>query len=342
MKKFMMTTAIVAVTSFGAVAQTTDQTEQQQQAGEQQQQEQQHMVPAFLVSDFTGKDLYTLNVDEARQLRDDREGQQAGWERDRMRWESGQTFGAHRDQWENVGNIDDVVMTGDGEIRGIIIDVGGFLGIGARTVMVDIDHLYFVRDNDGQNGWFTDTADAFSIVAAMTEEELESLPEFEEEQLQQGFERRADDRQETAVTGERTDEMAMQDDQAMQDDEAMQQDQAMQDQQAMEDDAQARTQAPQGYEMMAEEQRTVDNLMGADVYDAQGEQIGSVEDLVLGDGNEISHIVLDVGGFLGIGEHRVALEVNEVDIFWSAEDDEVRVQVPMTQEQLEEMPEYEG
>jgi sporulation protein YlmC with PRC-barrel domain len=364
MKKLMMTTAIVAVTSLGAVAQTTDTTtDQTQQQQQDQAQQQQQMVPAFLATDFTGKDLYTVDVDEARQLRDQHQQQDRGWERTQMRWESGQTFGAQRDRWENVGSIDDIVMTGDGEIRGVLIDVGGFLGIGARTVMVDLDHLYFVRDQDGGDGWFTDTADDFFIVAAMTEAELESLPEFDEDQLRAGLERRAyDDRRQEpgAMMGhdgevaaqegrdaEVTEQQAMQDDPAtedevaMQDDQAAQQEQAMQDDQAMQGDRQARTQAPEGYQMMADEQRTADNLMGADVYDGENQQIGSVEDIVL-DGNEISHLVLDIGGFLGIGEHRIALSMQEVDIFWSDQDDEVRVQVPMTQEELEQMPEYDS
>jgi len=391
MKKFMMTTAIVAVTSLGATAQTADQTQQQQTQDQQQQtQQQQDRVPAFLASDFTGKNLYTFEGEDARMWRDEqrewREQQRMGTApqpqqqpgmqdqqqaeadpqqqqaqtgtqpeaqpgaepgvhpqaQQRQRWETGDAFAGQRDQWNNVGNIDDVIMTADGEIRGIIIDVGGFLGIGARTVMVDIDELAFVPDHTNGTGWFADTADDFSIVVAMSEEELESLPEWDEDQLRAGMEPRArhepgarmghdgDVALQEGRDAEHTDDVAMQDDQAVQDDPAMQQ------------DRQARTQAPEGYEMMADEQRTADNLMGADVYDAQGEQIGSVEDLVLGDGNEISHLILDIGGFLGIGEHRVALDSQEVDIFWSEADNEVRVQVPMTQEELEQMPEYEG
>ncbi|MCA0205239.1 MAG: photosystem reaction center protein H [Proteobacteria bacterium] len=53
---------------------------------------------------------------------------------------------------------------------------------------------------------------------------------------------------------------------------------------------------------------------------------------------ELSHAILDVGGFLGIGEHRVAVPVSDLQVYRSA--DEVRIYLPWTQEQLESLPEY--
>ena len=334
MNKLMFTTAIVAVTSFGAYAQTTDTTTDQTTSEDTQ------VVPAFLVSDFTGKNLSTLDIDEARDLRDSATADdRSSWDQTRMRWESGQTFTANRDRWENIGDIGDIVMTADGEIHGVLIDVGGFLGMGTRTVMVDLDHLYFVVDGDGTSGgWFSDTADDFFIVAAMTQTELEGLPEFDADQLRSGLERRGyeDRRHEPGATmghDGQTEQREGRD--------ASVTEQQAQDQQAMQEDQQARTQAPEGYEMMARDQQTADALIGADVYDGENQQIGTVQDLVL-DGHDVSHLVLDIGGFLGLGEHRVALPVQEVDIFWSDQDTDVRVQVPMTKDQLEQLPEHDA
>ena len=330
MNKLMLTTAIVAMTSFGAHAQTTDTNTDQTTTADRQ------VVPAFLVSDFTGKNLYTLDIDEARNLResataDDR----SGWDRSRMRWESGETFTAHRDRWENIGNIDDIVMTADGEIHGVLIDVGGFLGLGARTVRIDLDHLYFVVDDGGTGGgWLADTADDFFIVAAMTETELEGLPEFDADQLRSGLEWQGDQArmdEQGAATGQSG---------QVEQGEMVTEEQA-QDQQAMQEGRQARTQVPEGYELMAPDQRTADALMGADVYGGENQQIGTVQDLVL-DEQDVSHMVLDIGGFLGLGEHRVALPVQEVDILWNDQDNEVRVQVPMTQDELEQLPEHDA
>ena len=334
MNKLLLTTAIVAVTSFGAYAQTADTTTDQTTSAETQ------VVPAFLVSDFTGKNLYTLDIDEARGLRDSEtvDGRRS-WDQTRMRWESSQTFTANRDRWEDIGSIGDIVMTADGEIHGVLIDVGGFLGMGTRTVMVDLDHLYFVVDGDGTSGgWFSDTADDFFIVASMTKTELEGLPEFDADQLRSGLQRRGyeDRMHEPGATMGHDGQVAEREGR-----DASVTEQQAQDQQAMQEDQQARTQAPEGYEMMARDQRTADALIGADVYDGENQQIGTVQDLVL-DGTEVSHLVLDIGGFLGLGEHRVALPVQDVDIFWSDQDADVRVQVPMTQDQLEQLPEHDA
>lgn len=92
----------------------------------------------------------------------------------------------------------------------------------------------------------------------------------------------------------------------------------------------------------AGEERTADRLMGATVYDAEGDNIANVDDVLFDADHAISHLVMDVGGFLGLGSHTVALGLDDVDITWSDEDDNVRVQVSMSQDQLEELPEYEG
>lgn len=54
---------------------------------------------------------------------------------------------------------------------------------------------------------------------------------------------------------------------------------------------------------------------------------------------QITHAVLDIGGFLGMGEHRVAVPISDLAIYRS--DSETRVYLPWTQEQLEALPEYD-
>lgn len=54
---------------------------------------------------------------------------------------------------------------------------------------------------------------------------------------------------------------------------------------------------------------------------------------------QITHAVLDIGGFLGLGEHRVAVPISDLAIYRS--DNETRVYLPWTQEQLEALPEYD-
>lgn len=51
-----------------------------------------------------------------------------------------------------------------------------------------------------------------------------------------------------------------------------------------------------------------------------------------------THAVLDIGGFLGMGEHRVAVPIADLQIYRS--DSETRVYLPWTREQLEALPTY--
>ena len=297
MKKLMLTTALVAATSMGAFAQTAETTPsadvEMTQTGA--------TVPAFLVSTFTGKSLHTLDSDETRALNETRATNEA------VRWESSEAFAAGRDNWENIGNIDDVVLTQDGELRGVLLDIGGFLGIGARTVMVDLDDLYFVADDTTAE----DLSD-FSVVATMTRDQLENLPEWDEAQLTTGFEARSYNDAAAQPTG--VDGMQAAD----------------------------RDTAMEGYAPIPAEELTAERILGANVYDTAGENIATVDDLVLGADGEVTHAVMDVGGFLGLATYTVALDINDLDVMWHAEDDDVRVQVSATQAQLEAMPEYEG
>ena len=76
------------------------------------------------------------------------------------------------------------------------------------------------------------------------------------------------------------------------------------------------------------------------MFDATGEEIGNVEDLVLRN-QQVQGLVVDIGGFLGLGAHTVNLPVHSADIRWMPADEDVRVQVPMTRAQLEAMPEHD-
>src|SRR5690606_23820031 len=55
------------------------------------------------------------------------------------------------------------------------------------------------------------------------------------------------------------------------------------------------------------QQISADDLIGSDVYSAQDENIGSVGDVLLTEDGQVDAIVVDVGGFLGMGANEVAL-----------------------------------
>ena len=70
---------------------------------------------------------------------------------------------------ENVGTIGDVILSTDGEVDAVTVDVGGFLGIGAKEVALDFDALAFMRDGEGRMHLYT----------PLTQEQLEAQPEYD-------------------------------------------------------------------------------------------------------------------------------------------------------------------
>ncbi|WP_318011971.1 PRC-barrel domain-containing protein [Mesorhizobium sp. ESP-6-4] len=54
-----------------------------------------------------------------------------------------------------VGEIGDVILTGDKKVDAIIVDVGGFLGIGEKKVAVAMENLKFMTDKNGNRYLYT-------------------------------------------------------------------------------------------------------------------------------------------------------------------------------------------
>jgi sporulation protein YlmC with PRC-barrel domain len=54
-----------------------------------------------------------------------------------------------------VGEIGDVVLSTDKKVDAVIVDVGGFLGMGEKQVAVGLDKLKFMADKDGNRYLYT-------------------------------------------------------------------------------------------------------------------------------------------------------------------------------------------
>ena len=99
MKKLLLSTAFIAAAAFTATAQTPS-------GG--------IFLTApdpleFHASDFIGKSVF---ASEGSVAADEYPGVQEGW--------------------DDIGTINDVILTRDGEISAVLVDVGGFLGMGER------------------------------------------------------------------------------------------------------------------------------------------------------------------------------------------------------------------
>jgi sporulation protein YlmC with PRC-barrel domain len=71
-------------------------------------------------------------------------------------------------QEENIGELDDLTISGDDMVLHAVVSVGGFLGIGDKLVAVPYNELQISRNQD----------DDVVVVYDATKEQLESQPEF--------------------------------------------------------------------------------------------------------------------------------------------------------------------
>ncbi|QOF71869.1 PRC-barrel domain-containing protein [Aminobacter sp. SR38] len=88
---------------------------------------------------------------------------------------------------------------------------------------------------------------------------------------------------------------------------------------------------------LTETELTSELLEGATVYGPDDDDIGFVSH-VHGSGST-AQIIIDVGGFLGIGAKPVAVAAGELD-FMRDEDGEVHAVTSWTKDQLKDMPEH--
>ncbi len=352
MKRFLATTAVALALAVPAVAQTTAGGETYlQQAGEGD----------MRSSEFVGMRVYTSEAD----LDSD-----------------GMVAEADRAEWEDVGEIGDVLMTRDGEVKAILVDVGGFLGMGEKTVAIDMDELQFLRI-EGDSDEF--------LVFKGSREALEAAPEFQEREMDHaalgagamgaattGMATGGSTRVPVTVTDRETDAERAADNAGQAVDNAADatanaaSNAAAATGQALENAGDAieeetdelttdsdadRVEMKAGNDRMAEAgmagQRegwteadtaalTAEDLEGADVYDANDESIGEVSELILRDDGQISQAVIEVGGFLGMGAHQVAMPFENLHVMREGDGDSIRVYVDISKAELEAMPEYDG
>lgn len=80
---------------------------------------------------------------------------------------------------------------------------------------------------------------------------------------------------------------------------------------------------------------TKDQLVGKTLYGADDEEVGEIQDVAMGTDGTVESVLIDVGGFLGIGGKTVAVPVDQVEM----QGDKVMAS-GLTKEQAEEMPEH--
>jgi len=102
----------------------------------------------------------------------------------------------------------------------------------------------------------------------------------------------------------------------------------------------AGTQTAAGMTLVEPTKISANDLINTTVYDPDARNIGEVHDVVMTKDGKIDAVVLDVGGFLGIGEKPVALAFEDLE-FRRDSSNKLYVYVKFTQQQLEQAPKYD-
>lgn len=204
---------------------------------------------------------------------------------------------------QTIGEIEELLVTENGAIDAVVIGIGGFLGVGEKDVAVNFKDLKWATDANGNR----------FLVLATTKDELNQAPSFQYSEAPA-----AKQDQDAAATStepaDATKPVAV-------------------NPPAVERRDRAALQMTEATAISA------DDLTGTTVYDAADNNVGEVSDVIVGKDGKIDAVVIDVGGFLGIGEKPVALAFDDLE-FRRDSDGTLYVYSKFTQEQLEAAPQY--
>lgn len=204
-----------------------------------------------------------------------------------------------QNEWDDIGEINEIVLTRDGDVQSLIVGVGGFLGMGEKDVAINMDQIQFVTEEGEIENYF--------LVVKASAVGVQDAPAYEYSQL-------------TNTLDSEVDEMATEG-------------RAMLTQPIVERD---------GYMSTTVEDINTEDLTGARVYGVNDEDIGEISELLMTTDGELDRAVIDVGGFLGMGEYPVAVTMDELQIMREDGGDDLRVYIDSSQEALEAQLEYEG
>jgi hypothetical protein len=174
------------------------------------------------------------------------------------------------------------VLSKEGKAEQMVVGVGGFLGVGQKNVAFDYGKFQPV-DQDGKR-WLTVQA---------SKDELQALPDFDRKAYDPAPATTASD---TAATTPATTTQAPA---------AATPNVATDSTQTAAIDKSKLSPVPTG-------KISADELIGTTVYGANDADVGKIGDVVLTADNEVDAVILDVGGFLGIGEKKVAVGMDNL------------------------------
>lgn len=209
---------------------------------------------------------------------------------------------ANQKEWDDIGEINEIILSRKGEVQAVVVGVGGFLGIGEKDVAVAMKDIKFVKNGDDENDYF--------LVINTNKQMLTDAPAYT---APQKVTENSNTSNTTTSSGTETSTALVRPDVKR-----------------------------EGYKAPETTELTSENLVGARVYGAKDEDVGEVNKLILNSDGSVKQLVLDIGGFLGMGEHQIAVGLDQVNIMRNEKGDDVRVYVDSNKETLKALPTYKG
>lgn len=81
-------------------------------------------------------------------------------------------------------------------------------------------------------------------------------------------------------------------------------------------------------------------LIGLDVYNQDNKDIGTIKDIAINTNGDVNGYILSVGGFLGIGDHYVAVRPSAINLSYNTTDNKWHAKMDTNAGQLKSAPEY--
>lgn len=213
------------------------------------------------------------------------------------------------DEAQDIGKVNDVVLSPEGKAQSLVIGVGGFLGMGQKNVAFDFDKATWA-ERDGDR-W---------LVVEATKESLEALPDFDRRAYDVAPVTSADNSAAAPAAVPATDTAA-----------------------APQEQPDATSTAAIDKSTLTEVQMTdvsAKDLDGTTVYGADDVKVGEIGDAVLTPDGQVDAVIIDVGGFLGIGSKPVAVGMDTFRVM-ADKDGKKYLYTEFTKEQLEAHPAYD-
>ena len=240
-----------------------------------------------------------------------------------------QVYSSQADDAEHIGDINNLVIGENGEVAAVVIGVGGFLGIGEKNVAVNYSELEWVVAEDNTERYILPT----------TKEALEAAPDFRAEDQTRPTDNNMAPADNNMAPADGA--MAPADPNAAPADNMAPADSNM----APADGAMAPmapVTGPIDRTTLTDAPLTAEELIGTNAYGPADEHLGAIGDVILGsDASTVEGVIIDFGGFLGIGTKPVAVSIENLRYALDENRNEYLF-VNVTREQLDQAPAYDA